>query len=97
MNTEITKKITFDLNSTICGPEDVKIGLPVSQSQRFKIVSQDLKISYMKPKSTAASEDSAINVMDYFQNAPETIVSGDELSFADKIKQLLICNQTAKK
>ena len=45
MSTETPKRITFDLNSTIIGPEDVKIGIPISQSQRFKIVSQDLKIS----------------------------------------------------
>ena len=27
---EVTKKITFDLNSTIIGADDVKIGVPVS-------------------------------------------------------------------
>ena len=51
----------------------------------------------MKAKDKIFEDNTCtVNVMDYFQDAPEPIIVKEQ-SFAQKIKELLICNQTAKK
>ena len=93
MSVETPKRIIFDLNSTIIGVEDVKIGIPTTQSQRLKVMSQDLKISAMKTSGQESNEDLAsINVMDYFKDAPAAEIKREDISLSQKLKNLLICN-----